>query len=114
MKFDKGLVGGSTPLLLLSLLAEGDRYGYEIIRVLEERSDNTFSFQEGTLYPVLHKLENEGWVRSYMSDASGRSRRYYAITKKGLKQVEEEREKWKAFSGAVNRVIGGSEGLAMA
>ena len=65
MKIDKGLMGGSSTLLVLSLLAEKDCYGYEMIRTLEERSDKTFLYSEGTLYPILHKLESKGWVRSY-------------------------------------------------
>lgn len=108
MKIDKGLIGGSTNLLILSLLDEADRYGYEIIRELELRSDKAFQFKEGTLYPVLHKLENSGFVKSYVSKGdTGKERRYYQITKKGKKQLEEEREKWKVFSTSINRVIGG-------
>ena len=55
MELDKNLIGGSTRLLLLSLLSESDRYGYDIIRTLAERSQNVFAFKEGTLYPVLHE-----------------------------------------------------------
>jgi PadR family transcriptional regulator, regulatory protein PadR len=105
---DKGFIGGSTMLLLLSLLAEGDKYGYEIIRELETRSDNTFQFKEGTLYPVLHKLENNGYVKSYLAKGeNGKERKYYQITKCGNKQLAEEREKWEQFSTSVNKVIGG-------
>lgn len=108
MKIDKGLIGGSTNLLLLSLLDEADRYGYEIIKELELRSDKAFQFKEGTLYPVLHKLENSGFVKSYMAKGdTGKERRYYQITKKGKKQLVEEREKWKVFSTSVSKVIGG-------
>lgn len=107
MAINKGLLGGSTPLLLLSLLINQDCYGYEIIKLLEERSDNTFSFKEGTLYPVLHKLENEGYIRSYYRKKDGRQRRYYTITDRGIKQLAEEKEQWKRFSFAVNKVIGG-------
>lgn len=108
MKIDKGLIGGSTILLLLSLLEESDKYGYEIIKELELRSDKTFQFKEGTLYPVLHKLENSGYLKSYLSKGdSGKERRYYQITKSGKKQLVEEKEKWKAFSISVNKVIGG-------
>ncbi|NLY70805.1 MAG: PadR family transcriptional regulator [Clostridiales bacterium] len=107
MAINKGLIGGSTPLLLLSLLESQDCYGYEIIKILEERSDNTFSFKEGTLYPVLHKLENEGYIRSYYKESDGRKRRYYTITKKGVKQLAEEKAQWERFSFAVNKVIGG-------
>lgn len=108
MKIDKGLLGGGTLLLVLSLLEDADRYGYEIIKELETRSDKTFQYKEGTLYPVLHKLENNGYVTSYMVKAeSGKERKYYQITAKGKKQLIEEKEKWQTFSVAVNKVIGG-------
>lgn len=113
MPFDKGLLGGSTPLLLLSLLNEGDRYGYEIIRTLSARSEQAFAFQEGTLYPILHRMERAGWVRAYEKTAEGRRRRYYAITDAGKKQLAAETAQWRAFSGAVERVItGGAHALA--
>lgn len=104
---NKGLIGGSTPLLLLSLLESADRYGYEIIRELEQRSDKTFLFKEGTLYPVLHKMENDGLVLSYCKETDGRQRRYYSITERGKKQLQEEKIQWQRFSFAVTKVIGG-------
>ena len=108
MKIDKGLIGGSTTLLLLSLLSEADKYGYEIIKELEHRSDKTFQFKEGTLYPVLHKLENSGYIKSYMATGdTGRKRKYYKITKNGVKQLAEEKEKWAVFTTSVNKVLGG-------
>jgi len=108
MKLDKNLIGGSSILLVLSLLEEKDWYGYEIIKELELRSDKTFQFKEGTLYPVLHKLENDGFVKSYMAKGeTGKERRYYQITKNGKKQLEDEKEKWKIFSVSVNKVVGG-------
>lgn len=108
MKLDKGLVAGSTILLILSLLHEKDRYGYDIIKELEIRSDNTFLFKEGTLYPVLHKLENKGYVKSYLwKGETGRERKYYKITENGKKQLNEEVKKWDAFSTSINKVIGG-------
>jgi len=114
MKLDKGLVGGSTVLLVLTLLAEKDYYGYEIIKTLEIRSDKTFEFKEGSLYPVLHRLENEGFVVSYRQKSeSGKERKYYRITPLGLEQLTEEQEQWKVFSQAVNKVALGAEfGLA--
>lgn len=108
MKLDKNLVGASSILLVLSLLEEKDWYGYEIIKELELRSDKTFQFKEGTLYPVLHKLENDGFVKSYMAKGeTGKERRYYQITKNGKRQLADEKEKWKIFSVSVNKVIGG-------
>ncbi|WP_366923089.1 helix-turn-helix transcriptional regulator [Metallumcola ferriviriculae] len=108
MKIDKGLLGGSTVLLVLSLLKEGDRYGYEIIKELELRSDKTFQFKEGTLYPVLHRLENKGYVKSYKAKGdTGKERLYYQITGNGKNQLAEEKKKWELFSVSVNKVIGG-------
>jgi DNA-binding PadR family transcriptional regulator len=108
MQIDKGLLGGSTTLLLLSLLSESDKYGYEIIKELEQRTDKTFQFKEGTLYPVLHKLENSGYVKSYMAKGeTGKERKYYQITKNGIRQLAEEKNNWKVFSVSVNKVLGG-------
>ena len=114
MNFDKGLIGGSSALLVLSLLSEKDYYGYEIIKTLEDRSDKTFEFKEGSLYPVLHRLENDGFVVSYREKSeSGKERKYYHITPAGLEQLSEEKEQWIVFSKAVNRVALGAEfGLA--
>ncbi|HZK02775.1 MAG TPA: helix-turn-helix transcriptional regulator [Anaerovoracaceae bacterium] len=84
-----------------------DHYGYEIIRILEEQSDKTFLLKEGTLYPVLHRLENDGYVTSYYREHDGRRRRYYAITTQGEKQLVKEKKQWQKFSVAVNKVIGG-------
>ena len=74
MHTGKTLPSGSTSLLVLSLLASGDKYGYEMISVLEDRSDHTFTLKEGTLYPILHGLEREGAVSAYEKEApSGKS-----------------------------------------
>ena len=76
MKFEKSLLSGSTPLLVLSLLKDGDKYGYEMIEQLAMRSDDTFLMKEGTLYPLLHALEKQGFVSSYSRTApSGRQRK---------------------------------------
>ena len=108
MDFDKGLIGGSSILLILSLLKEKDRYGFEIIRELEIRSDKAFELKEGTLYPILHKLENQGYLKSYKQEGDrGRARKYYKITENGKKQLIDEREKWTLFSASIDKVIGG-------
>ena len=65
---DKKMMAASTSMLLLKLLEEEDMYGYQMIRKLEERSDNVFSLKEGTMYPILHALEEEGAVESYEKD----------------------------------------------
>lgn len=107
MKIEKSLLSGSTPLLVLSLLKDGDKYGYEMADELAKRSDNTFQLKEGTLYPLLHTLEKNGMVKSYTKEGpGGRERRYYHLTKDGQSQLEHKTQEWKLFSEKVNAVIG--------
>ncbi len=114
MKINRGLVSGATDLLVLSLISERDMYGYEIIAELEKKSKDVFQFKEGTLYPILHKLENKGYLKSYKSQGdAGRKRKYYQITRQGKKQLLEEKEQWEVFSESINTIIVGEEyGLA--
>ncbi len=110
MHAGKTLPSGSTSLLVLSLLASGDKYGYEMISVLEDRSDHTFTLKEGTLYPILHGLEREGAVSAYEKEApSGRIRKYYRITARGRRLLGEKREEWNAFSRMVNAIVAEGE-----
>ena len=93
---DRKMMAASTSMLLLKLLEEEDLYGYQMIRRLEARSDNVFSLKEGTMYPVLHALEEEGAVESYEKTAeNGRTRKYYHLTKKGQRTLGKKREEWK-------------------
>ncbi len=109
MKIEKSLLSGSTTLLVLSLLKGGDMYGYEMIAELARRSDRTFELKEGTLYPILHGLEQDKCVRSYEKEApSGRVRKYYHITKKGLELLERKQEEWRFFTDKVNAVVFGT------
>ena len=106
-KISKGLMAGSTALMVLHLISTKDMYGYEIVRELEQRSRNVFSLKEGTLYPVLHMLEKDGLTSSYMQVAdTGKKRKYYRITKKGTAALTEKKAEWAAFSSGVNNVIG--------
>ena len=109
MKPDKSLLSGSTTLLILSLLSGGDMSGYEMIAELEARSDHTFTLKEGTLYPILHTLERDGAVKSYEKEApTGRVRKYYHITKRGLRLLDEKKEEWVEFSQTVNAILAGT------
>ena len=95
-----------TQLLVMSLLAGEDMYGYQMIVELARRSDHTFEMKEGTLYPVLHGLEKDGYVEAYQQTApTGRMRKYYHITRKGGGLLKTELEDWKSYSGAVNAVL---------
>lgn len=108
MKFKKELVGGSTDLLVLSLIDKKDMYGFEIIKELKEKSNDSFNLKEGTLYPVLHKLENKGYLKSYSKEGNaGRKRKYYEITSLGKKQLESEKEEWSEFFTAINTMVFG-------
>jgi len=110
MKDNKSMLSGSTMLLVLSLLASGDKYGYEMIAQLEAKSDHTFSMKEGTLYPILHGLEKQGFVTSYSKEAAtGRTRKYYHITGRGLEQLKEKKEEWVSFSRLVNAIVAEAE-----
>lgn len=107
MKIEKSLLSGSTPLLVLSLLKDGDKYGYEMAEELARRSDDTFLLKEGTLYPLLHTLEKNGLVCAYIQETpAGRQRKYYRLTDDGRYQLERKTEEWKLFSEKVNAVIG--------
>ncbi len=108
MKIDKSLLSGSSAMLVLRLLNEKDMYGYQITEELASRSQNVFEMKSGTLYPLLHTLEQKGLVSAYEVMEGGRSRRYYAITENGRRQLAEKQEEWNSFSAAVNNVLGGA------
>ena len=103
---EKNGLAGSTALLVLSLLRDGDKYGYEMISQLALRSEGVFELKEGTLYPVLHQLEREGSLESYSAQAaSGRTRKYYRLTPKGLKVLEAQEQEFQRVAGAVEQVL---------
>ena len=102
-----------TPLLVLSLLAGEDMYGYQMILELARRSNHTFDMKEGTLYPVLHGLEQQGYLEAYRQEApTGRERKYYHLTRKGQGALREEEQAWRRYSGAVDDVLRGGADLA--
>lgn len=105
MGINKELLKGSTAMLVLSVISEDDMYGYRIVKELEMRSENVFCLKEGTLYPILHLLEEEGMVTSYWVDVENRKRKYYHITSKGKRQLKEKKEEFRVYSTAVERVL---------
>lgn len=111
MARENGLWSTGMASLLLKLLEEGDLYGYQMIEMLEARSDKTFQLKAGTLYPLLHKLEREGALEAYEQAAGGEKlRKYYHLTKRGRVLLAEKQEEWTRYSAAVNKVMQG--GLA--
>lgn len=95
-----------TELLVLTLLAGEDMYGYQIISELEKRSQNVFEMKEGTLYPVLHGLWKAGAVECYEAEAAtGRKRKYYHITRQGRDALKVETEEWRSYARGVEAVL---------
>lgn len=109
MAVDKSLLTGSTAMLILKLLEGTDMYGYQMIEELDRKSKNVFELKAGTLYPLLHTLEQKDLVASYDKTAdNARVRKYYSITKSGRRYLYEKRKEWEVFASAVNGVLGGA------
>jgi transcriptional regulator len=96
---------GHLDSLILAVVAVGPAHGYAIIERLKERSRGTFTLPEGTVYPALHRLERDGLLESAWSDASGRRRRVYRLTRRGRRRLEERRDEWRDFARAVEAVL---------
>lgn len=97
---------GTLPTLVLEALVHEPRHGYRIAQQIKERSEGVLDFKEGTLYPALHKLENDGMVESYDAVEKGRTRRYYRITKSGRAALAKDRAEWREVSRAVTMILG--------
>lgn len=96
---------GSTELLLLALLEERDRHGYELARLIDERSLGEISFHAASLYPTLYRLEEKALIEGrWVEKAGQRRRRYYKVTKAGRKTLASQRSVWDGFFHALNRV----------
>jgi transcriptional regulator len=101
----KSLAAASTKPLILTILAGGEIYGYQIIHNMIEISGETLEWSEGTIYPVLHRLEKEGFVRSqWKISENGRRRKYYRLTEKGQKELEKEKKQWKRVNSLLSRL----------
>ena len=105
MKIDKSLISGSMTMLILRLLDEKDMYGYEMIEALRAKSQNVFELKAGTLYLLLHMLEEKQFVTSYEQEVLGKVRKYYSITRDGRAHLEEKRTQWQEYSKAVTNVL---------
>ena len=106
MRVNKELSKGSHELIILKLLSRQDMYGYQIIKELEIRSERVFTLKEGTLYPCLHRLEEQGLIESSWQLAGAKPRKYYSITRKGIAAMEEKVREAKEFVGALHLLLG--------
>jgi PadR family transcriptional regulator, regulatory protein PadR len=100
-------VKGSLQLLILHALSRDASYGYQIAKEIKTKSGDVLDFQEGTLYPTLHKLEKERLIEAYVAEVDGRQRRYYRLTEAGERALNEERREWESYVQAVSAVLKG-------
>jgi PadR family transcriptional regulator, regulatory protein PadR len=96
---------GSAELLVLSLIEARPRHGYEISKLIEQRSEGAVCFYVASLYPLLYRLEKRGWIQGRWIEKSGqRRRRYYRLTRQGQKVLASQRRGWQVFVNAINRI----------
>ena len=105
MQLTKDLVAASAAPLILSLLEDGDSYGYAIIQSVRDLSDGEIEWTDGMLYPVLHRLESQGEIVSeWRLSESGRKRKYYALTRQGRAALAKQKRQWLFVHGILTKV----------
>jgi PadR family transcriptional regulator, regulatory protein PadR len=106
--FDRELKKGSAELLILSLIEHRPRHGYEISKLIEERSEGVLKFNVASFYPLLYRLEKRGFITGVWVEKAGqRRRRYYKLTGQGKTVLKEQRNSWAEFVNAIDRITGG-------
>jgi transcriptional regulator len=104
---DRELKKGSAELLILSLVEDRPRHGYDLSKLIEVRSNGVLKFRVASLYPLLYRLEKRGWIQgTWIEKAGQRRRRYYRLTKAGHQVLSSQRSTWRAFVEAINRIAG--------
>lgn len=107
LRLDRELKRGSAVLLVLSLLEKQPRHGYDIGRQIEEQSAGAIAFNVASLYPLLYRLEKQGWIAGEWREKPGaRKRRYYRLTPEGRRALAGQRGVWQSFVAALDRVAG--------
>ncbi len=106
MRIERELMRGAGPAAVMRLLGSGEKYGYELVKMLDRQSDGVLAMGQSTLYPLLYNLEAKGFVtaRTEMSKESNRPRKYYRLTDKGKRQLARDRKQWEALSVAMNQL----------
>lgn len=107
---DRELKKGSAELLVLALVEGRPRHGYDIAKLIEQRSEGALKFNIASLYPLLYRLEQRGWLLGRWVEQDGRRRRFYRLTKAGRGVLGAQRTGWQAFVQAINRVVGVERG----
>lgn len=114
MHIDKDLVAASATPLVLAILAEGENYGYAILKRVRELSGGEMEWTDGMLYPLLHRLRRQGHVTAEWRTPEGRRRRYYAITEEGRAALAEQQRQWVTVTRALDDAWRGLGGLPAA
>lgn len=105
MNLSKDLMAASSTPLVLGILADGESYGYDIAKRVEQLSGGALNWTDGMLYPLLHRLEQQGLLEARWRVAdSGRKRKYYALTEQGMNSLREQRHQWQLITQTLNRV----------
>jgi len=105
MEIGKDLMAASSTPIVLAILAEGDSYGYAILKRVKELSGGAMNWTDGMLYPVLHRLERLGHIEArWETGDTGRKRKYYSVTKAGLAQLAVERQQWQAVDSTLRGI----------
>jgi PadR family transcriptional regulator len=107
MEYDSNLTKGTLSTIILKMLQGRTMYGYEIIRTVNEQTNGRFEWKEGSLYPALHRLENEKLITGewQLNESGSRPRKYYLITAKGTKALVQKSEEWSEFAATVNSLL---------
>lgn len=101
-------IKGNLPLLILHVLSTGPRHGYTILKDIKQGSEGVLRASEGTLYPILHDLEQRGLIEAFEETVNGRLRRCYRLTESGQRELARQTAEWQRFSHAVNLLLGGA------
>ena len=110
MRIERELMRGAGPAALMRLLSSGEKYGYELVQLLDRQSNGVLAMGQSTLYPLLYNLEAKGLIASRVETAdNGRPRKYYRLTDKGKRQLAKDQKQWAALSIAMGQlgIIGG-------
>jgi len=114
MHIEKDLVAAAATPLVLGILADGDLHGYAILKRVGELSDGRLQWTDGMLYPLLHRLERNGWVSARWDAGSGRRRKHYALTSAGREALSERQAQWDVVADALRQVWGNLQGPSAA
>lgn len=109
-RYEQQMKKGVLDMLIMKLLAEQEKYGYQLIQELKQKGGERLTLKEGTLYPALYRLEEEGWIQSRWSEASDKepAKKYYGLTAEGKQALQEIFSIWKEFSCNVEQIMDGA------